>query len=113
MRKTGLELAKGLAVVTRGKGGKGRVIPFGPQTATAIDRYIRIRRHHRLAADDTLWLGDRGRGFDYAGLYRTLQHRANKAGISPFHPHQLRNTMATRWLSARGSEGGLMAVAGW
>ncbi len=30
-----------------------------------------------------------------------------------FHPHQLRHTAAHRWLAAGGSEGGLMAVAGW
>ena len=30
-----------------------------------------------------------------------------------FKPHVLRHTAAQRWLSAEGSEGGLMAVAGW
>jgi integrase len=29
------------------------------------------------------------------------------------HPHLLRHTAADRWLTAGGSEGGLMAVAGW
>ncbi|MDT5402486.1 MAG: hypothetical protein QOK33_5717, partial [Mycobacterium sp.] len=33
-----VDLARGLATVWRGKGGKGRVVPFGPQTAAAIDR---------------------------------------------------------------------------
>jgi integrase len=108
-----VDLNRGMAIVTRGKGGKGRVVPFGPQTATAIDRYVRIRRRHHLADTDALWLGERGRGFEYYGLYRTLNFRAEKAGISPFHPHQLRNTAATRWLARGGSEGGLMAVAGW
>lgn len=35
------------------------------------------------------------------------------AGITDFHAHLLRNTFATRWLRAKGSENGLMAVAGW
>jgi len=39
--------------------------------------------------------------------------RAQRAGIDGFHPHILRHTAATRWLAAGGSEGGLMAVAGW
>lgn len=30
-----------------------------------------------------------------------------------FHPHVLRHTAASRWLAAGGTEGGLMAVAGW
>lgn len=110
---TDVDLARGLAVVTRGKGGKGRAVPFGPQTATALDRYIRARRRHSLADCPNLWLGERGRNFDYFGLYRTLNYRAETAGISDFNPHKLRNTAATRWLAKGGSEGGLMAVAGW
>ena len=35
------------------------------------------------------------------------------AGLKGFHPHVLRHTAASRWLSAGGTEGGLMAIAGW
>ena len=35
-----VDLAQGVAIVRRGKGGKGRSVPFGPQTGRAIDRYI-------------------------------------------------------------------------
>jgi integrase/recombinase XerD len=108
-----LDLAAGTAIVRRGKGGKGRSVPFGPQTAQAIDRYIRTRRTHRLASTADLWLGDRGKRFSYDALHKTLGMRAEMAGITGFHPHLLRHTAAHRWLSAGGSEGGLMAVAGW
>ena len=108
-----LDLSGGTAVVRRGKGGRGRVVPFGPHTARALDRYLRIRRTHRLASSPALWLGDRGKGFSYDALHQTLGARADRAGIHGFHPHLLRHTAAHRWLSAGGSEGGLMAVAGW
>jgi integrase/recombinase XerD len=108
-----VDLAAGTAVIHRGKGGKARRVPFGPRTGSAIDRYIRARRHHRLASTAALWLGDRGREFGYHGLRDTLRYRAGRAGIAGFHPHQLRHTAAHRWLAAGGSEGGLMAVAGW
>jgi site-specific recombinase XerD len=108
-----VDLPKGLLVVRRGKGGKGRVVPFGPQTAAAIDRYIRMRRTHRLAATNTLWLGARGKTFGYYGLSGALKIRAEMAGIPGFHLHLLRHTAATRWLRSGGSETGLMAVAGW
>lgn len=108
-----VDLRNGVAIVRRGKGGKGRSVPFGPQTGRAIDRYLRVRRAHRLAATDTLWLGDRGKGFTYYGLHSALKYRAALAGIPDFHPHRLRHTAAHRWLAAGGSEGGLMAVAGW
>jgi integrase len=108
-----VDLAGGVVTVTRGKGGKGRVTPFGPEVALAIDRYLRLRRAHRLAAKSDLWLGDRGKGFSYDALHKTLRMRADQAGIVGFHPHRLRHTAAHRWLAAGGSEGGLMAVAGW
>lgn len=110
---TDVDLIEGTAIVRRGKGGKGRVVPFGPQTAQALDRYIRVRRQHRLADSPALWLGDRNRGFTYYGLHWALRVRAEAAGIADFHPHRLRHTAAHRWLAAGGSEGGLMAVAGW
>lgn len=113
MEVADVDLSVGAAVVRRGKGGKGRRVPFGPQTGTSLDRYLRMRRSHRLADTPALWLGDRGKTLSYDGLYRTLGYRATLAGIDGFHPHVLRHTAASRWLAAGGSEGGLMAVAGW
>ena len=100
-------------MVRRGKGGKGRVVPFGPQVARSIDRYLRMRRSHRLAHTEALWLGDNGQTFGYHGLNVTMKRRAELAGIKGFHLHLLRHTAASRWLAAGGSEDGLMAVAGW
>jgi integrase/recombinase XerD len=108
-----VDLARGVAIVRRGKGGKGRSVPFGPQTTRALDRYVRSRRTHRLAGTDSLWLGDRGKEFGYDALHKSLGMRAAKAEVTGFHPHRLRHTAAHRWLAAGGSEGGLMAVAGW
>jgi integrase/recombinase XerD len=108
-----VNLLAGTAVIHRGKGGKARTVPFGPRTGAAIDRYIRARRHHRLASTPALWLGDRGKGLAYYGLRCALAYRAKAAGVEGFHPHMMRHTAADRWLSAGGSEGGLMAVAGW
>ena len=113
MQVSDVDLQQGRAIVRRGKGGKGRAVPFGPQTAAAVDRYIRIRRTHRLSATGTLWLGGNGQTFSYHGLNIALKRRAKAAGITGFHLHLLRHTAATRWLRAGGSEGGLMAVAGW
>lgn len=108
-----IDLTRGLATVTRGKGYKGRIAPFGASTGRAIDRYLRARRTHRLADTETLWLGDRGKGLNYYGLHAALKYRAQLAGLTGFHPHLLRHTAASRWLAAGGSEGGLMSVAGW
>jgi site-specific recombinase XerD len=109
-----IDVVRGLATVRRGKGGRARIVPFGPQTGLALDRYIRVRRTHKHTTSTALWLGDRDQAtFAYTALFRALQRRARDAGIDRFYPHLLRHGMATRWLAAGGSEGGLMAVAGW
>ncbi|MGV0066971.1 tyrosine-type recombinase/integrase [Mycobacterium colombiense] len=110
-----LDLGRGLITVQRGKGGKGRIVPFGGATGTAVDRYLRrARRKHRLAhTSNALWLGGGGQKFGYHGLDTALKRRAELAGLRAFHIHQLRHTFASRWVTAQGSEGGLMAVAGW
>jgi integrase/recombinase XerD len=113
LERADVDADAGTAIIRKGKGGKGRVVPFGPHTALALDRYMRLRTHHRLASSPALWLGDRGKGFTYDALHQALAGRATAAGIVGFHPHKMRHTAAHRWLAAGGSEGGLMAVAGW
>jgi site-specific recombinase XerD len=109
-----IDVVRGLVTIRRGKGGKGRIAPFGPQTARALDRYIRARRSHPGAESKALWLGARThQPLGPHGLRVTLAERATAAGIRDFHPHVMRHTFASRWMSARGSEGGLMSVAGW
>jgi site-specific recombinase XerD len=93
-----LDLGTGMATVRRGKGGKGRRVAFGPQTARALDRYLRLRRSHKLAASGRLWLADNGRSFGYDGLRKTLVGRARIAGISGFHPHVLQAEVGIRML---------------
>ncbi|WP_279581723.1 tyrosine-type recombinase/integrase [Fodinicola feengrottensis] len=68
-----VDLAAGRATIERGKGGRGRVVPVGPRTIRALDRYLRLRDKHRLAGSPAFWLGDRGKGFSYPGLYRGIE----------------------------------------
>lgn len=113
LQVTDVNLDTGIVTILRGKGGRGRVSPFSVQTASAIDRYLRARRAHRLSDTGALWLGGGGKGLGYYGLSKALKQRAAAAGIETFHLHMLRHTAATRWLRAGGSESGLMSVAGW
>ena len=108
-----LDRRRDIAVIRRGKGGKGRLVSFGAQTSRAIDRYVFERKKAGFPDDGPLWISQRRGRLGYHALYATLLKRAERAGIRDFHPHRLRHTFASRWLANGGSEGGLMAVAGW
>jgi site-specific recombinase XerD len=114
MTTTDVDIRAGTALVRRGKGGKGRVVPFGPQTGRALDRYIRARRRHPLAQSAPLWLSARGAPapLSYGALYHALRRRAETAGFA-LNPHMLRATGAIRWREKGGSVPGLLTVAGW
>ena len=88
-----VDLAQGLAVVRRGKGGKGRVVPFGPQVARSIDRYLRMRRSTGWPTPGAV-AGEAARRSRYHGLNVTMKRRAELAGIKGFHLHLLRHTAA-------------------
>jgi site-specific recombinase XerD len=108
-----VKITAGTAVVI-GKGNKERTVAFGPQTARALDRWLRVRREHGKAkASTALFLGGMGRTFGYPGLARALALRGEQAGIGPVNPHKLRHTWASRWKDAGGSEQSMMALAGW
>jgi site-specific recombinase XerD len=109
-----VDVRGGVALVRRGKGGKGRRVPFGPETGQAIDRYLRLRRRHPLAHTAPMWLPGAGRPrFGYQGLAAAIGARAQAAGVEHFHLHRLRHTGASRWLRAGGSPLSLRAVGGW
>jgi integrase len=115
LKTTDIDLEHGLVTVTRGKGGKGRVVAIGAQTSAALDRYLRSRAMHRLAPSPPLFLGGGSNqaNLGYHGLRVALRARAEAAGIENFHLHRLRHAFASRWLASGGTEGGLMAAAGW
>lgn len=113
LRVSDVNLAACSASVQKSKTGRGRAVFFSPQTAKAIDKYLRLRRNHILASRPNLWLGERGHGLTYVGLRASLTERAELAGITGFHLHLMRHSAASRWLAKGGSEQGLMVMAGW
>src|SRR5271155_2658514 len=76
-----VNLHDGLVTVVRGKGGKGRVAPFGSQTAAALDRYLRTRRTHRLADTGSLWAAGVVRGSGITGSNPFLKPPPKRLGF--------------------------------
>lgn len=95
-----------------GKGRRPRAVPMGAKTVRALDKYLRIRKRHKHARLDPLWLGQRG-GYTADGLATVLEVLAEQAGIDGWHAHRGRHTFAHQWLAAGGQERDLMRLAGW
>lgn len=96
-----------------GKGGYPRTITFGPQTAVAIDRYLRLRPRHALASTtDRLWLSQRG-PLQPNGLGLMVAKLAAAAGVKGGHAHQFRHTWASAMKEANVQPDELKALAGW
>jgi site-specific recombinase XerD len=99
-------------VMVLGKGRRHRKVPFGDKTATALDKYLRARARHRYAHSEMLWLGQHG-ALTGNGILQIISKRGEAAGIDGLHPHMFRHFAAHRWLYKGGTEGDLMAIAGW
>lgn len=108
-----VDLGAGTVLVSRGKGGRGRWTAFSPQTAKAVDKYMRARRRLKNCHTGKLWVSEQyGKPLTYSALWKSVAHRGQRCGVD-VSPHALRRTGAIRWKAAGGSTDGLMAVAGW
>jgi len=100
-------------ITIRGKGGKGRVVKIGHQTARNLDRYQRSRSRHTLAWQPQLWLGVNNREpLTAAGIYQMITRRGAQCGVDAY-PHRFRHHFSHTWLDRGGPEGDLMELNGW
>jgi site-specific recombinase XerD len=95
-----------------GKGSRGRAVPFGPKTGTALDRYLRERARHLRHGLPNLWVGARG-AMTGSGIGQMLERRAEQAQIANVNPHRFRHTFAHHWKRSGGGEDDLMRLTGW
>lgn len=98
--------------IVLGKGRRPRSCPFGSKSASALDRYLRVRARHSQAQLPNLWLGLKGALTDN-GVLQMIRRRGQEAGLPKLHPHLFRHTYAHMWLADGGNEGDLMRLAGW
>lgn len=98
--------------VVMGKGSRERQVNFGPKSAKALDRYLRLRARHPDSTHPALWLGRRGPMLSN-GVLQMVKRRCKAAGVPPIHPHQFRHTFAHNWLVDGGQETDLMRLQGW
>lgn len=114
----GLELAdvnvKTRRALLHGKGSKERWTAFDPETALALDRYVRARRGVQHASETSrLWVAQGGQPFTYSGLDSMLKRRALIADVGPVHAHMWRHLWARTFLRDGGDRGDLKVLGGW
>jgi integrase len=100
------------AVLIVGKGDRARWVPYTDKAATALDRYLRLRRRRADPAAGPLWLGQRG-ALSTSGITQMLRRRGRTAGVADVRPHRFRHTAAHRALTSGLRESDLMSVFGW
>ena len=97
-----VDAAEKVVRVERGKGGRGRVVPFGAPAARAVEQYLRWGRPELVARrprERALFVSFRGRRLDRQTLAEIVAGAARSAGIERHvTPHSLRHACATHML---------------
>lgn len=96
-----LSLAEGVLRVT-GKGAKERLVPFGDEAASWVERYVREGRPAILAgqASPALFVTARGGPMTRQMFWALVKKHAARAGVTvPLSPHTLRHAFATHLLN--------------
>ena len=93
-------------LVTRGKGGKERVVPLGDYAVGWVQRWVASGREAMLKGKTAraLFLGPRRTALTRQGVWKIIRRHALAAGIAkPLSPHKLRHSFATHLLE-RGAD---------
>lgn len=91
-----IDLQAGIVRVI-GKGNKERVVPFGEEAGSWLERWLQLRAH---VANPHLFPGRSGRAMSRQNFWQRIKLYAGQAGISPLpSPHTLRHAFATHLLN--------------
>lgn len=78
----------------KGKGNKERIVPLGSKAISAINEYLKQRRHIK---EKRLFLNSRNRGLSRQSVWLIVKQFANNVGLD-ISPHTLRHSFATHLL---------------
>ena len=85
-------------LLVRGKGRKERQVPFGSKAASALERYLAVRKPKGI--QKALFLNHLGTRLTTRGISNIVKFYATAlSGDSSLHPHSLRHAFATHLLS--------------
>jgi site-specific recombinase XerD len=102
-------------LIRRGKGGKGRVVPFDPRAADALQRYVMARDRRLGRPDDSspFWVNRSGEALSYGSLGQLTARLGRRAGVPGLGPHLFRHKWADTMMRAGIPEHDIAKLAGW
>ncbi|MCX7796142.1 MAG: site-specific tyrosine recombinase XerD [bacterium] len=78
----------------KGKGNKERIVPLGSKAISAINEYLKQRKHIK---EKKLFLNSRNKGLSRQSVWLIVKQFANNVGLD-ISPHTLRHSFATHLL---------------
>lgn len=86
--------------VHNGKGGRQRIVPFGPQLAQCLKSYLGdVRPLLEKDPSSALWLGRSGQRLSTVALEQRMRELRKVAGVPGISAHSLRHAYATHLLT--------------
>lgn len=101
-------------LLSRGKGGKERIVPIGSAAVEAVEKYLAEGRPKLLKKPtDALFLTRLGGAFTRQGFWKMLRAYARAAKLTAkVHPHVLRHSFATHLLEGGADLRAVQAMLG-
>lgn len=100
-----IDYEKGYLRITKGKGGKGRVVPLGKIASRYLENYIKLVRIDLARKSDSPYLflsSYNGMRMSEEALSKSIHHYAKKARLrKKVTPHVFRHSMATHLLNKK------------
>lgn len=101
-------------IIRAGKGGKGRIIGYSPETAGLLSRYLRARGGtDKLPRTAPLFANEQGEALTYNATRCMLRRRFRAAGMEFSGVHAFRRGWAQSMLNSGASPLDVQALGGW
>jgi site-specific recombinase XerD len=106
-----VSLDTGIISVVRGKGGKGRTVPYSAPVRRAL---LRWAAHRDAAKPDTdaLWIAEDGHPLSREAMKSITRRWERQSGVEGVHWHRFRHTFAHAYLQGGGSPAHLQHLLG-
>jgi integrase len=90
-----INFERGEIIIRHGKGDRSRIVDFDAQTDRVLRTYI---GKLKISGNSPLFTSRNGHRLSYKALHTMIVNTGRKAGLS-VHPHMLRHSFATAWIS--------------